>query len=146
MPYDLATMQSNTEQNELIPCLSLPYRSGSAVSGTSKVVQQFITEMLTVRGSVRFRPDFGCSFLTDIRGRNTSSLEDLSEAVSRALHVVVENGQRRITRELPYDEIISEARLVDLTPNLDTVLASIVVYTYDRQEIPFQLPVSIDNG
>ncbi|MDR1923176.1 MAG: hypothetical protein LBQ66_02285 [Planctomycetaceae bacterium] len=145
MPYDLAIMQRNAEHSELIASLGLPYTSGSRVSGAAKAVQQFIAELLTIRGSRRFRPDYGCNFLNDIRGRNVSTLDDLQVAVTQALSEVTENSHNRITREMPADEIISEVTVDELIPQLDSVLLSMTVHTYDRQESPFQLPLHLNN-
>lgn len=62
---------------KLIPALVLPGQSGALIAGIEKLVQRFLLELLTERGSLEYQPDRGTFFLTRIRAGIVRTSQDL---------------------------------------------------------------------
>jgi hypothetical protein len=140
--FSLATIQYSDEGGfEFL--LSKPYRSGASVAGPQKLAQNFIAELMTQKGSVRFDPDYGCRLPNELRGYNMLSLGDLHGVLARGINDVVMNirGRERMT-DTP-DEMLAEATIVDMKQRLDDVIVSLRLRTEAKSDLVVQLPVEI---
>jgi hypothetical protein len=142
MPADLSIMQY-TEKDGFTVRLSRPYCSGSYAVGSQKLVQNFIAELMTLVGSVRFNPSYGCTFIREIRSRNVNTINDIRSTIHSNISQVVSNMQRRETGELPADELIARVELVNLIQELDSVIVLLRVVSEAGIGMIVKLPLDL---
>jgi len=64
----LAFDGANADKEALLtPGLLLPGQSGALTTGIQKLVQRFLLELLTEKGSLQYTPDRGTTFMTQLR-------------------------------------------------------------------------------
>ena len=120
-----------------------PYRSGAYASGTHKLAQDFVAELLTQRGSVRFDPNYGSRFTTEFRGSNMLSINELHGMLSRGIHDVVLNMRNR---EKPTDdpaEMLATAVIMDLQQHLDRVIVALKITSEAGEPLVLRLPLDL---
>lgn len=139
--YDLAIVQEEDTLGTYI--LTEPFRSGAVISGTSKLAQNFVAELLTRVGSVKFDPGFGCSLIDELRGRNTSAIGDLQGALSRAIDIVTRNIYARQTGREARDEIFNRAEIVSIAPWQDRIDITLRVISLAGTSRQLKLPVDL---
>ncbi len=87
--------------------------AGRICTGIQKLVQRFLLELLTRRGSMTFLPDRGCDFLTQAaRGFRTEM--DVSVEFALAIVDISRNLQAEETDEWPDDERFADAELTGI--------------------------------
>jgi len=138
----LATIQYSTE-NGFEFLLSRPFQSGVSVSGAQKLAQNFIAELMTQRGSVRFDPGYGSRLPNELRGYNVLSLGDLHGVLARGIDDVTTNlrARERITDTL--DEMLASATIADLKQRLDCVIVSLRLRTEAGDDLLTRFPVEL---
>ncbi|GHT30354.1 hypothetical protein FACS1894214_0030 [Planctomycetales bacterium] len=122
--------------------LSAPYHSGWYLQGKIKVMQEFLAELLTKRGSVRFDPEYGCELVDGIGKYN--AITALQGFIARCVADVQEQMQYRLTGEEPPEEVLEGAEVEDVVQELDKVIAKIQIYTAAGDAVSFQLPFEIN--
>lgn len=117
---DLAAYQgiAPAGDQQLRPTLADPGTSGTLVTGTQKVVQRVITELLKERGSEKFWPDEGNSFLTEMRAGYYETQLDVFAGFAQAVADITPLIQAQELAADPADE-----RFVDLQAKSVTVIA-----------------------
>jgi hypothetical protein len=141
MPADLSLLQYDTESGFTMR-LSRPYCSGTYSVGVQKLAQQFIAELMTLEGSVRFDPKYGCSFLNDIRSRNVSAVGDIHRALAVNIATVLANRRGRETGDEPSDELLRDVAF-DLEQRLDGVIVSLKIISEAGADATVQLPLKL---
>jgi hypothetical protein len=126
--------------------LSRDYCSGSYAAGVQKLAQQFIAELMTLAGSVRFDPNYGCSFMNDIRSRNATAIGDIQRALSMNIARVVANRRSREIGNEPQDELLRNVEIAELNQKADKVVASLRVRSEAGESAVVQLPLSLLEG
>lgn len=97
---------------KLIPALVLPGQSGALITGIQKLVQRFLLELLTERGSLEYQPTRGTFFLTRIRAGIVRTSQDLFSEFTIA-EVELKNSLMLEESDTdPSDERYLEARLL----------------------------------
>ena len=140
--YSLAIIQYS-EENGFEFLLSKPYRSGSYVSGLQKLAQNFLVELMTQKGSVRFEPDFGSRLPSELRGMNILSLNDLHGSLARSLNDVVMNIRSRERMTDTPDELLADVSIIDLRQMLDRVIVSLRLRSESGTDLVMKLPLEL---
>lgn len=111
----------------LTQSLALPRQSGASVVGVQKLVQRFLLELLTDRGSIPYRPTRGTFFTIRFRsGAIRTSQELFSEFVSAELFIRTALSLEETAADPP-DERYGEARLLSAELFADTAALSIQI-------------------
>lgn len=89
--------------------------AGEICTGIQKLVQRFVLELLTEKGTIPYDTDRGCTFLTDaVAGRLQTEL-DVIQTFNLALIDIIRNLQGEEAETDPTDERFSSARLLGMT-------------------------------
>jgi hypothetical protein len=139
----LATIQ-HTSGDGFEFLLSKPQRSGLFVKGTPKLTQEFLAELFTQRGSVRYDPSYGSSFLRDIRGGNASAIDEFRSALHRGIREVLDAMRGRLRPEDTPDEIPAEVTVTALEQQWDCVQVSLLFQSLAGSYQSIQLPVDLN--
>jgi hypothetical protein len=142
MSADLSLLQYSGG-TDLEMRLSRPHCSGAYAVGVQKLAQQFLAELLTLAGSVRFDPNYGCSFLNDIRLRNANAIGDIQRALVTNIGRVSANMRGREIGDEPADNLLGEVQLTDSEQNMDQVVVSIRVSSEAGNSAVVQLPLDL---
>ena len=140
--HSLALIQSD-EKGGTIFALSHPYQSGSTVSGVRKLAQNFVAELLTRRGSVRFDPLYGSRFPGELRGYNVLSVNELHGILARGIDDVKTNLRNRERMSDTPDEWLASADIVEIEQHLDSVVIHIRLMTVAGRTTLVQIPMNL---
>lgn len=106
MTYDINILDTGSRR------LGFINGAGSALTGFAKAAQQFVTTLLTERGSKLWQPDSGTALVTAIRlGQPRTSFE-LQAAATTAIHDAQQELLALYGDATPDDEYIVAAGLV----------------------------------
>ena len=132
---------------------SITSSSPKAVTGMQKLVQRYTLLLLTQLGTVRFATDQGTTFMSDlIRGAGQNSGQVAAVVAFANLSVMqelqVEDQNTDLYGEIPSDEQLKSATLLDFTVNTVTgVLSlSIQLLNYAGSAYTYVLPVTAISG
>jgi len=128
--------------SDLTQSLSLPYLSGAFATGVAKLLQNVVAELLTLRGSVRFDPQYGCNLVNQIGVTNVSSLSDVNHLINVAVIDVQDNMRRRIIGDEPLDEMLDRIVVERLQQELDSVKVFLRVYSRAGESVSHHLPIT----
>lgn len=101
----------------LTPTLALPGQSGALITGIQKLVQRFLLELLTERGSMPYALNRGTLFMAQLRAGVIRTSQELFASFSVAALDVQTQLQLEELATDPLDERFKQARLlaVDLS-------------------------------
>lgn len=105
---------SATGRSLLVPALATE-GGGLVCTGIQKLVQKFLIEFFTERGSIPYEPTRGSTFLTDMYGGRVRNQADVFGAVARALVYVETNLLSDETDATPDDERYAGAEILAVT-------------------------------
>jgi len=125
----------------VIPRLAEDYTAGKFVSGVAKVMQDFHAELMTIRGTVRFDPYYGCNLMSAIGISSLRSLQDVESLVSSAAMTIVANMRSRYSGNEPADAQIASAQLINCQQHLDAAEVQIELTTAAGESAILNLPV-----
>ena len=97
----------------LTQALVLPGQTGALITGIEKLVQRFLLELLTERGSLHYAPQRGTFFITKIRAGMISTSQALF-AVFNASELELRNNLKMEENKLiePADELYKQSSLL----------------------------------
>ena len=145
--YSLAIIQSPDGLTMEFPAaLSLPFRSGAYTSGLFKTAQNFVAELLTQRGSVRFDPTYGSRLPNEMRGLNVTALSSVQTVLAGAINDVITNMRRRERPTDLADEWIAAVHIADIQQEVDRALVRLELMTEAGSKTHIQLPLEFLTG
>ena len=109
---------------ELTQTLVKKTQSGAVITGIEKLVQRFLTELLTEQGSLTYLPNRGTLFITQARAGILRTSQDLFTAFSTAevqvsINLRAEDNPAKDPRDEQYQSAaLLSANLVDDRANL----------------------------
>jgi hypothetical protein len=117
-----------TGEAKLTQALVQPQQSGALTTGIQKLVQRFLIELLTERGSLEYLPDRGTFFITQVRAGSIRTSQELFVAFSSA-ELDLRNNLRLEDNAStdPLDEQYGSATLLAASLSGDTASLSIEV-------------------
>lgn len=114
----------------------------NAITGVLKATQKFAMLFLTEQGSIPEDLDRGTSFIAELRFGGVRSEFDLLSAFTQAVAEAMNYLDRRQADEdIPDDETIVDAQLVDYTLEAPNVFLFITVVTAAGDSRVIQVPV-----
>lgn len=129
-------------QAQLTPALALPGNSGTACTGVQKIAQRFLLEFLTERGSLRYLPERGCSFMTRLRQGRMRTATDVFVEFSLAMNQVEAALINDNADDDPDDEVFVRAELLNVALSSTTIQLRIAITTRAGTARPILLPVA----
>ena len=115
---------------------------GEICVGIQKLAQRWILEFLTENGSMRFQPDRGCRFVTDLKTGRLRTIADVVTSFGFSAFTITNNLQLEETDEMPDDERFDRAELVETTISGDTVSLRVRVVSLAEDVREVILPIS----
>lgn len=114
------------------------------VSGVQKLLQRYTVTLLTSKGSQKNSPEFGTDLIPTLLGGNLIDVGLLVHTFNLASWSVVKTMRdyQAAHPEMPLDEQINTALLVDYKIDGSTVLFNVKVQTQAGDLIDFILPVT----
>lgn len=144
---DILILQKVDPLSSAVQPVSVAFTSQSRMTaGVEKLVQRYLITLFTESGSQADYPAFGSSFFANLKtGRNKLSSIDLTHIFNFANAVVVRAFKEyQATKEnLPLDEQLATAKLVEATFNSNAVHFSIELKTLAGDNIEFVLPLPL---
>ena len=126
----------------LIQSLSPPFRSGAFVTGIVKLLQNVLAELLTIRGSVRFHPTYGCDLLRHIGVANVTSLAEAGNFINLAVSDVQDNMRRRIIGDEPSNETLDRIVVESLRQEHDRIVFTLRVHSRAEESVQHSLNIT----
>lgn len=129
---------------KLIPTLVLPGQSGALITGIEKLVQRFLLELLTERGSLEYQPDRGTFFITRIRAGIVRTSQDLFSEFTIAEVELRNSLLLEESTSDPDDERYRESKLlsVSLFGDLATLLIQVSSRAGSSRQVIYPLRVT----
>lgn len=112
---------------ELTQALALDGGAGAVVTGVQKLVQRFLAELFTVKGSQLYAPARGCAFLSDARRGAWRTAADVSRSFYASLVDVKKSLQAAESGSEPADEAYGSAELLGVDLSQDRVVLRVAV-------------------
>lgn len=109
----------------LSPDLITADNGGMVCTGTQKLAQRFLLELLTEKGSIPYQEDRGCEFITDARNGVFRTAADVLASFSAALLDIENNLLEEEADDEPDDEKYASAEV--LSVSLATNVAAVTV-------------------
>lgn len=118
---------------------------GEIVTGTQKVVQRFLTELLKEQGSMTFRPGEGTLFLTEARLGRFQTQAEVEGAFARAVLDVQATLQADELSTDPDDERFVGARILSVIviPGKAVIRFELETRAGSARKFIFPLPVPL---
>lgn len=118
------------------------------VAGMQKMAQRFTNTFLTAAGDVKFDPDFGTPFWSDLFRGVAQNMGRVVRAITQAMLFTLdimqaEDVQTAVYGELPLDEQIADATLesYSVDRNSGTLLFEIALVNKQGDSYVYTLPV-----
>jgi len=143
---DLLIMQNLPVVGSLEPSMiDLAFgQVGLSVTGVQKAVQQWLTQLLTERGTVFSDPTFGTPFLTQLRFANLGDNDRIRGIFAESVKNIGEwNNANLDVRNIPSDELITTAELLELAKLDGTLIMQIRLLTADGVNRDYTVPLAV---
>lgn len=126
--------------------LADPNGLGTVCTGVQILVQRFIIELFTRRGSVQYQPTRGTTFMTQLKLGYLRTEAEVATAFSEAIRDVYATLKTYETATDPTDEIFKSAELLAVAINDNTVSLSIGITSEAGSSRRVILPIPTMNG
>lgn len=143
--YDLLTAQVDlsTDRSGFVDFSFLDQLGRSRIcAGIQKLAQAWLIRFLTIPGSRPFDPDFGCSFLRQIRLNQLHTELDVQLAFSLAA-ADIQLQLAATTADLPLDEQLAVADLTALSVTNGQISLSVTLTSQAGASITVLAPIDV---
>lgn len=142
--YDVLALRGATAvgSTELSQSLFDEQSNGEICVGIQKLAQRWVMEFLTELGSMRFLPNRGCRFVTDLRRGRLRRQVDVVTSFGFSAFTIAANLQQEETTDMPDDERFDKAELLDITVAQDSISLSVNVLSLAGTSRAVILPIS----
>ncbi len=142
--FDIAIYQPPaTPDQPYVAGLATETISGRAITGSEKLAQRFILELLTMQGSQPFATSRGCSFLSNAIGGNAISEFDLITTFNLALTQIQTNIQSEEAATDPDNERFENAVITRLEVDQTRIMMSCTLYSRAGVANFLKIPLSL---
>lgn len=135
--------------NQLAMSLAATDDGGKICTGAQKLAQRFVLRLFTQRGSMPYRPDEGCDFMTRLlAGQLRTSLDVYAEFGAAVIDIRksmrVEETDERVTRGITPDpeEIMTSAELTGVRVTPGNVVMQITITSRAGTSRKIILPIA----
>lgn len=143
--YDSPTEPFTQQPVQMLPGLVQPGGSGALTTGIQKLAQRFLLELLTVRGSLRYLPNRGTSFMAELRSGQLRTSSDVVAAFARAEHYAKGQLRREQAETDPADERYQQAELLSATHTGDRLSLRIRIVSDAGSDAVIIYPLRINS-
>lgn len=142
MSYDVAILQADSSGN-VVQDMASSTNNGYKVTGRLKLLQRFMIELLTEKGSLVYLPNRGCNFVPLVRSSSTGTW-DLIAAFSTALLDIIVNmsAEDTVREETDTAEMLSSVELVSLVMGDGTMALKVKLTSQDGMSFNAVIPLS----
>jgi hypothetical protein len=119
-----------------------PGYSGFTIQGGQKLVQRFLLQLLTVQGSILYRPQIGTNFVPELQTPLGSNESDVFAAFAAAMLTLGPNMWAEELVTDPPDERFSSATMTQLTVGSGSLSATIVIVSLAGGTQTMSLPLN----
>ena len=110
------------------------------VTGIRKLAQKFLSELLTVSGSMKYFPERGCNFLPKVRIEARTEF-DVIALFMAAKHTIIKNLKSDYNKFSSRQDLFSEAKINKITLGSGTLQLDILVRNKAGQIALVKTPV-----
>ena len=118
--------------------------NGRIITGTEKLAQRFILELMTEKGSMKFRPTRGTDFVVETRQGTLDSEVDVYSAFSLALLTIKNNLTSEDLATDPADEKLDTASINKIVISPGRFAISITIKTLAGSATTVVVPLVFD--
>jgi hypothetical protein len=118
-----------------------PNYSGLRVSGQVKLAQRFLLHLMTIQGSILYRPKQGCFFISQLQQRMNNE-SDVFAAFAAAIGTVRTNMLAEELSTDPTNERFQAAQISQIAVAKGTVTATITVKSLAGTTLNMTIPLS----
>jgi hypothetical protein len=135
--YDVCAFQGQRPRGEALLDQTLIGGGGAICTSIAKAAQRWTVEFLTERGSVAYRPDRGCDFMTKLRLGYLRHESDVFAAFALANADVIDGLADDEADDTPDDERIASASLVrvQIHPGYCNLKVALTTVAGPRREV-----------
>ena len=115
--------------------------SGEAITGPEKVAQRFSAALLTEVGSVPYNPDYGTTFVTNLKGGVIRTDADVTMYFNQAASDALRYLTSVLTGKEPSNEVIQSVTLQRFELDPPNLQLHVIMLTADGVSRELVLPV-----
>jgi hypothetical protein len=141
MTVNVAAFRLNTDGTS-IQALADSTCSGITVSGSSKLTQRVLTQLMTVNGSIPYAPNQGCSFISTLQVNGMASESDIFTAWGAAQIQLRPNLNLEESSSDPLDEKFQQAILNQIVITDELVTLDITIVSQANSAANVKLPLN----
>jgi hypothetical protein len=124
-----------------------PLEGGQVCVGVQKLAQRWLIEFLTIRGSMKYKPDRGCDFMREVRSQALRTESDVYAAFMAARSQVANNLRAEDLATDPADERYAGAELLSVVIRPDrTVVLTVEITSAAGTSRKVILPLTVGPG
>tara|TARA_B100001750_G_C15428893_1_gene557065 strand:- start:251 stop:736 length:486 start_codon:yes stop_codon:yes gene_type:complete len=128
---------------QVTQALVLPGKSGELITGINKLIQRYVIELLTEKGTLIYLPLRGTEFITSARAGYWRTTADVQDAFSLASPDVGNNLRGEESESDPDDERFDFAELLSVSLLGDEVTMSIKITSLAGTTFTAVLPITV---
>lgn len=117
-------------------------RDGEICVGIQKLAQRYALELCTELGSMKFRQDRGCRFMTDLRLGRLRTADDVFTSFGFSAFTIANNLKTEETEDMPDDERFDRAELAETKITNDLVAIKVQVLSLAGLDRKIILPLA----
>lgn len=114
---------------------------GISVTGTDRLKQRFLLHLLTIQGSMLYRPLMGCLFIMQLQIGKANNERDIFSAFAAASVTITTNMQNEEFATDPANERFKIARLLNVTIQNGAVTLNIVITSLSGDLTQLSVPL-----
>jgi len=131
---------------KLTHALVRPGEGGELCTGLQKLVQRWLIEFLTTRGTMRYLPRRGCDFVGQLRRSELRTTVDATQAFYLSAQQIKLNLRSDETADTPDDEAFGSATLESLTVLADSLTVRVNITSLAGRTAKAILPIQVRTG
>lgn len=142
MTYDVAAFQQAT--GDYTQALITLNNNGVAISGTLKLAQRFILELMTEKGSIPYLPTRGTTFITEAKyGELITEVDVYSSFALALLDIATNLNDEELTTD-PTDESFDTAQILNVIIGNESVSLNIKIISKAGTSQNIQIPLTFN--
>lgn len=106
-----------------------PLEGGQVCVGIQKLAQRWLIEFLTIRGSMKYKPDRGCDFMQEVRSQSLRTENDIYSGFLASRSQVAANLRAEDVETDPADERYAGSELLSVVIRPDRTMVLTVEIT-----------------
>jgi hypothetical protein len=141
--YDYLAFQAVDARTDGLKDMALydPATSGRICTGAQKLAQRWALEFLTERGSMPYRPERGCDFMTEIRRGRLRTQADIRGEFTLASLAITQNLRAEEYAGMPDEERFDRAVLANVILQPGYADLRVIIVSVAKETRTITLPI-----